>query len=193
MKNIDSHTHVSGQSVYLDDIPLIQGTLFGAAYGSPVAHGIITSLQLEEALQEPGVVIAAPMRGRCTERCRRTTRGDVGGVEGGVSEQERREGVTAGRRRRARHRRRGRRDVTVEGERPERHAAKRVPALVKIATELATSFDLMFAQQFGDELGHVELVAAGEEASAAVAGRSAAVIGDADRVEAVDGRLQKLR
>lgn len=56
MKNIDSHTHVSGQSVYLDDIPLTQGTLFGAAYGSPVAHGIITSLHLEEALQEPGVV-----------------------------------------------------------------------------------------------------------------------------------------
>ncbi|GAA3935969.1 molybdopterin-dependent oxidoreductase [Chitinophaga oryziterrae] len=56
MKNIDSHTHVSGQSVYLDDIPLIQGTLFGAAYGSPLAHGTITSLQLEEALQEPGVV-----------------------------------------------------------------------------------------------------------------------------------------
>jgi len=56
MKNIDSHTHVSGQSVYLDDIPLIQGTLFGAAYASPVAHGTITSLQLEDALQEPGVI-----------------------------------------------------------------------------------------------------------------------------------------
>jgi xanthine dehydrogenase large subunit len=56
MKNIDSHTHVSGQSVYLDDIPLTQGTLFGAAYSSPLAHGIITSLHLEEALQEPGVV-----------------------------------------------------------------------------------------------------------------------------------------
>lgn len=56
MKNIDSHTHVSGQSIYLDDIPLTQGTLFGAAYGSPIAHGIITALDLEEALQETGVV-----------------------------------------------------------------------------------------------------------------------------------------
>jgi xanthine dehydrogenase large subunit len=56
MKNIDSHTHVSGQSVYLDDIPLIQGTLYGAAYGSPVAHGIITALDLQDALKIPGVV-----------------------------------------------------------------------------------------------------------------------------------------
>lgn len=56
MKNIDSHTHVNGQSVYLDDIPLISGTLFGAAYGSPVAHGIIRALDFEEALQIPGVV-----------------------------------------------------------------------------------------------------------------------------------------
>jgi len=56
MKNIDSHTHVSGKSVYLDDIPLIHGTLFGAAYGSPVAHGVITALDFTEALTVPGVV-----------------------------------------------------------------------------------------------------------------------------------------
>ncbi len=35
--NIDSKTHVRGESIYLDDIPLQQGTLFGAAFGSPVA------------------------------------------------------------------------------------------------------------------------------------------------------------
>jgi xanthine dehydrogenase large subunit len=56
MKNIDSHTHVNGQSVYLDDIPLVSGTLFGAAYGSPIAHGVITSLDFEAALEVPGVV-----------------------------------------------------------------------------------------------------------------------------------------
>ena len=56
MKNIDSNTHVSGQSVYLDDIPLTSGTLFGAAFGSPIAHGIITALDFQEALQVPGVV-----------------------------------------------------------------------------------------------------------------------------------------
>lgn len=56
MKNIDSNTHVSGTSVYLDDIPLIQGTLFGAALGSPVAHGLLEHVYLDEALLVPGVV-----------------------------------------------------------------------------------------------------------------------------------------
>ncbi len=28
MKNIDSHSHVRGESIYLDDIALVQGTLF---------------------------------------------------------------------------------------------------------------------------------------------------------------------
>ncbi|MBD2754450.1 xanthine dehydrogenase molybdopterin binding subunit [Spirosoma validum] len=56
MKNIDSRTHVRGESVYLDDIPLIQGTLFGAAFGSPIAHGIIKTLDLSAAAAMPGVV-----------------------------------------------------------------------------------------------------------------------------------------
>ncbi|MDQ6812460.1 MAG: molybdopterin-dependent oxidoreductase, partial [Bacteroidota bacterium] len=56
MKNIDSKTHTRGESIYLDDIPLLQGTLFGAAFGSPMAHGIIKDLDLTAALQMPGVV-----------------------------------------------------------------------------------------------------------------------------------------
>jgi xanthine dehydrogenase large subunit len=56
MKNIDAYTHVRGESVYLDDIPLIQGTLFGASFGSPVAHGIISALDTNEAAALPGVV-----------------------------------------------------------------------------------------------------------------------------------------
>jgi len=56
MKNIDTYTHVRGESIYLDDIPLLQGTLFGAAYGSPIAHGKILSLHLSEAERMPGVV-----------------------------------------------------------------------------------------------------------------------------------------
>ena len=56
MKNIDSYTHVRGESVYLDDIPLLQGSLFGAAYGSPVAHGKILSLDMSEAERSAGVV-----------------------------------------------------------------------------------------------------------------------------------------
>jgi xanthine dehydrogenase large subunit len=56
MKNIDAYTHVRGESIYLDDILLIQGTLFGASFGSPVAHGAITSLDTSEAAALPGVV-----------------------------------------------------------------------------------------------------------------------------------------
>ena len=56
MKNIDSNTHTRGQSVYVDDIPLVQGTLFGAAFGSPSAHGHIRHLDISEAVQMPGVV-----------------------------------------------------------------------------------------------------------------------------------------
>ncbi len=56
MKNIDSYTHVRGESVYLDDIPLVNGTLFASVYDSPVAHGKIKSLHLDEAMKMPGVV-----------------------------------------------------------------------------------------------------------------------------------------
>ncbi|MEO6000752.1 MAG: molybdopterin cofactor-binding domain-containing protein [Chitinophagaceae bacterium] len=56
MKNIDSITHTRGESVYLDDIPVIAGTLFGSVFGSPVAHGKIIHLDLEEATRSPGVV-----------------------------------------------------------------------------------------------------------------------------------------
>lgn len=56
MKNIDSASHTRGESIYLDDIPLIQGTLFGAVLGSSLAHGLITNLDTTEAEQLPGVV-----------------------------------------------------------------------------------------------------------------------------------------
>ena len=32
MKNIDSKGHVTGKSIYLDDIPIIQGTQFGVVF-----------------------------------------------------------------------------------------------------------------------------------------------------------------
>lgn len=56
MKNIDSHTHVRGESIYLDDIPLLAGTLFGVSFDSPIAHGIIKTLDLSAALASEGVV-----------------------------------------------------------------------------------------------------------------------------------------
>jgi xanthine dehydrogenase large subunit len=56
MKNIDSYTHTRGESIYLDDIPLTGGTLFGAVYGSPLAHGKILHLDLIAAENTEGVI-----------------------------------------------------------------------------------------------------------------------------------------
>jgi xanthine dehydrogenase large subunit len=56
MTNIDSYTHTRGESIYLDDIPLQAGTLFGAVFGSPHAHGKILHLDLTEAEAMEGVV-----------------------------------------------------------------------------------------------------------------------------------------
>jgi xanthine dehydrogenase large subunit len=56
MKNIDSYTHVRGESVYLDDIPLQAGTLFAAAFDSPLAHGRIRALDINDAAKMQGVI-----------------------------------------------------------------------------------------------------------------------------------------
>ncbi len=56
MKNIDSKGHVTGKSLYLDDIPIQQGTLHALAVDSPVAHGRVRSLDISEAAKSEGVV-----------------------------------------------------------------------------------------------------------------------------------------
>ena len=56
MINPDAIQHVTGRSVYLDDIPVLRDTLFGAVFASPVAHGRIVSFDCGMALQQPGVV-----------------------------------------------------------------------------------------------------------------------------------------
>ncbi len=56
MKNIDGINHVRGESIYLDDMPLQQGTLFAVVYDSPVAHGILKAIDLENAKNTEGVV-----------------------------------------------------------------------------------------------------------------------------------------
>lgn len=56
MKNIDSHSHVRGESIYLDDIPLVHGTLFACVFDSPVAHGRLKSIDLLKAAESEGVV-----------------------------------------------------------------------------------------------------------------------------------------
>lgn len=56
MINTDVYAHLRGESQYLDDVPVVAGTLFAAAFGSPHAHGKIKQLDYTEALQIPGVV-----------------------------------------------------------------------------------------------------------------------------------------
>ena len=55
MKNIDSYTHTRGESIYVDDLPILGGTLFAIVFDSPVAHGKIKNLDVSEALRLPGI------------------------------------------------------------------------------------------------------------------------------------------
>jgi xanthine dehydrogenase large subunit len=48
--------HVTGRSLFIDDLPMTAGELLVDVVGSPVAHGTITRLDLTEAAQIPGVV-----------------------------------------------------------------------------------------------------------------------------------------
>ncbi len=56
MKNIDSTSHVRGESIYLDDIPLVQGTLYACVFDSPIAHGKLISVDTAAAAASEGVV-----------------------------------------------------------------------------------------------------------------------------------------
>ncbi|OSY88600.1 xanthine dehydrogenase [Tenacibaculum holothuriorum] len=56
MKNIDSFTHVRGESLFVDDLMLRQDTLFGLVFDSPKAHGKITSVDYSKAEALEGVV-----------------------------------------------------------------------------------------------------------------------------------------
>ncbi len=56
MKNTDTFRHLRGESVYLDDIPEVFGTLHALVFDSPAAHGKIKSIDYSEAEKLPGVV-----------------------------------------------------------------------------------------------------------------------------------------
>ncbi len=51
-----AHLHVAGAAPYSDDIPELAGTLHAALGLSPLAHGVIESLDLARIRQQPGVV-----------------------------------------------------------------------------------------------------------------------------------------
>ncbi|MDH3349390.1 MAG: molybdopterin-dependent oxidoreductase [Desulfobulbaceae bacterium] len=55
MKNIDAKSHLRGESIYVDDIPVREGTLYAAVFGSPMAHGLIKKLDLDAARAMDGV------------------------------------------------------------------------------------------------------------------------------------------
>ena len=56
MNHIDSHLHVRGESQYVDDVPPPARLVHAAVFGSPSAHGLITSLDTAAARAAPGVV-----------------------------------------------------------------------------------------------------------------------------------------
>lgn len=66
MKNADIYSHLRGESVYLDDLPLLQGTLFAAVFDAPIAHGVLEHIDTSQAYQVEGVrliICAADLKG----------------------------------------------------------------------------------------------------------------------------------
>ncbi|MCI2230126.1 molybdopterin-dependent oxidoreductase [Polaribacter sp. MSW13] len=55
MKNIDSFTHVRGESLFVDDLMIRQDALFGLCFDSPKAHGKIISVDYTKAEALEGV------------------------------------------------------------------------------------------------------------------------------------------
>ena len=55
MRSYDSIQHVRGESKFVDDIIVPEGTLFGYVFYSPIAHGKILKLYYENALKVKGV------------------------------------------------------------------------------------------------------------------------------------------
>ncbi len=51
-----AHLHVAGAAPYTDDLPELQGTLHAALGLSPVAHGVIESIDLDRVRAMPGVL-----------------------------------------------------------------------------------------------------------------------------------------
>ena len=56
MKNIDSISHVKGESVYVNDIPELTGTLHAVPVYSKHAHAKILHLDLLKAKESKGIV-----------------------------------------------------------------------------------------------------------------------------------------
>ncbi len=55
MKNFDSEKHVRGESQFIDDLPVPEGTLYAHVYYSRIAHGKIISIDFSAAQTMTGV------------------------------------------------------------------------------------------------------------------------------------------
>ncbi|MBF8148641.1 molybdopterin-dependent oxidoreductase [Winogradskyella sp. F6397] len=55
MKNLDSYTHVRGESLYVDDVNIRQGTFHAVVFDSPKAHGKIKHIDYSKAEALEGV------------------------------------------------------------------------------------------------------------------------------------------
>ena len=55
IKNLDSYTHVRGESLYVDDVNIRQGTFHAVVFDSPKAHGKIKSIDYSKAEALEGV------------------------------------------------------------------------------------------------------------------------------------------
>ncbi len=56
MKNIDSYTHLRGESIFVNDVITRQDTLYGITFDSPKAHGKIISVNYAKAEALAGVI-----------------------------------------------------------------------------------------------------------------------------------------
>ncbi len=54
--NIDAAYHVTGKSIYVDDIPVMEGLLFVKVFDSPIAHGKIKSIDFSAAEKMEGII-----------------------------------------------------------------------------------------------------------------------------------------
>lgn len=56
MISSDTIKHVKGESIFIDDMPVPEGTLYAVVLDSPIAHGKLKRLELSDATNLPGVV-----------------------------------------------------------------------------------------------------------------------------------------
>ena len=55
VKNIDSYTHVRGESLYVDDVNVRQGTFYAVVFDAPKAHGKIKNIDYSKAEALDGI------------------------------------------------------------------------------------------------------------------------------------------